>query len=134
MLFLSGCTSKGGLALRTDYLTPAYLASNSVDAPDPNLPCFYGQQIVVHWTLAKSCMKKGPKLFLTVRFGDRSMQTVEFPLCNFSGYYVYQLVGASYLEKQGILSYKAEIFTSSGQILSSWRHHIWADIIEIQEE
>lgn len=117
--------------MRTDFLTPDYLASAHIDTPDPCGPCFYGEQIVVRYAFPKSCLREDPLLQLTIRFKDRSLETLSIPLCKARGYYIYQIIDGLYFEKGGILSYKAQILTSSGEEILEWRHHIWADIVNL---
>ncbi len=133
-LLVVGCSTSKGLHLRSDFLTPNYLASERINTPDPERPCFYGQQIVVHWRLPRRCLSLNPTLLLSIRFGDHSLEVISFPLTTARGYWTYQLVDCHYFDKEGILSYKAQIVTSTGEEIAEWRHHIWADIIDISED
>ncbi len=130
-LLFSGC-NRIPLSCRSEYLGPNYLASAAIDTPDPLQACFMGQQIVVRWNLPSQAPCP-TTLRLSVRFGTREIETFTTPINNRNGYWIFRLLNQDYVCKQGIVSFKAEIFNGD-VLLSSWRHFLWADIIEISPD
>ncbi|MCB1180405.1 MAG: hypothetical protein KDK55_00080 [Chlamydiia bacterium] len=121
------------LQIRSDFLTPAYLGGEQIDTPDPRRHCFYGEQVVVRWVIPKRYLGLDPTLELTVRYGDRTIESFRVSVRKTRGFWVYQLTEERYSCKGGILSYKAEIFTDS-EVIARWQHHIWADRIAAPDE
>lgn len=128
-LLLYGC-HRAPLHCRTEYLYPDYLASTHVLTPDPCRKCFFGEQIVIKWDIERQCLPV--ELVLHVRYGNREQETVAWPIANPKGYQIYRLVNDDYWCSEGILSYKAELYKDGLQI-ADWEHHLWVEIIEIQE-
>lgn len=132
-LLLAGC-HRSYLDVRSEALYPSYLASEKIDAPDPNRLAFYGQQIVIHWRLPPDCFDAYPfEILLTIRYKDFTFQTFSYPISDRRGYWVYQLLNDEYWEKGGILSYKVELYKED-ELFDEWQHHVWADWIEISKE
>ncbi len=124
--FLGGCHR---LQVRSEPIFPSYLASERVDTPDLRRLCYYGEQIVVHWTLPRTDFKES-YLRIQIRYGDRTVESYESPITCFRGYWTLRLVNEEFWTKRGFLAYKVELF--EGDVLKEcWQHQIWADIIEI---
>jgi len=129
-LLFAGC-HRAPLHCRSEYLYPDYLASEHVLTPDPCRNCFYGQQVVVNWSLPGHCVPL--ELVLHVRYGTREQATFTWPITRARGYRIYRIINDEYWCREGIVSFKAELY-QDGVILTDWSHHLWVDIIEIQEE
>lgn len=115
------------LTARSEYLYPEHLASNHIGTPDPCRFCYYGQQVIVSWHLAQKCC---PDLLqLDVRYGNRCTDTITWPVHLSQGYRIYRLINDEYWCRDGIVSFKATLYRD-GEILTSWTHHLWADVIE----
>lgn len=124
LLVLSGC-NRTYLACRSEYLTPKFLASERINTPDPARDCYYGEQVIVRY---KGCYDDEVCLRLTIRYGNKTTEIIEEKLSIPKGYFIYQLINADYWEREGIVCYKVELF-QRGELLESWRHHVWVDII-----
>lgn len=124
-----GCY-RAPLVCRSEYLYPDYLASEHVLTPDPCRRCFYGQQIVVKWDVKRSCLPLD--LVLHVRYGTRDQATFTWPVAFSQGFRVYRLINDEYWCKEGIISYKAELY-KDGVLITDWEHQLWVEIIEIQD-
>lgn len=119
------------LKVRSEGLYPSYLSSEKINTPDPDRNAFYGEQIVIHWKIPPECFRPDAYFIcLTLRFGDHTFETIYHTPSDWKGYWVYQLLNASYWEKEGILSYKVELYEEE-LLFADWKHHIWADWIEV---
>lgn len=132
-LVLGGCQSRY-LTCRSEYLYPQYLASERVNTPDPNRECYYGQQLIVHWNIPRSCMGLEPIfLRLQVRYGNREIETLNVPIKKRRGWKIHRFVNQDYWCRGGILAFKAELIRAD-QVLDDWTHYLWTDIIEVSSE
>lgn len=118
LLLASGCT-RSALEVRSQYLNPSYLASCKVDTPDPNLLCFYGQEIIIHYNAPIPA-----QLTLQVRMCDRTVRIFTKQLTKSSGYTNWRVMAP-----EEFLSYKLEL-VHEGKVIACKRHHLWADIID----
>lgn len=126
----TGC-HHSSLSCRTEYLYPDHLASEKTLTPDPCRLCFYGQQVILHWNLPHCCPPD--ELVLHVRYGTREQGTFRWSLhANARGYRIYRLVNDDYWSKEGIVSYKAELFCGE-ELIDAWTHHLWTDVIEVRD-
>jgi hypothetical protein len=118
------------LILQSSYLNRTQLASFYIETPDPQLQFpLVGQYILAQWYLPKTYLCfTDLHLLLTIRFGNRSEIQEKIYIWKTKGWYQYFLRGQEFLDKQGILTYKA-ILVGSGQILESWQHQLWAEKI-----
>lgn len=133
VLFCVGCCGSGPLRVRHVYLDPRHLASSHVETPDPRKCTFYGQQLIINWKLPQRCRSlEDLHVLLTVRYGTHEMDEVKIPICRLSGQHVYRLMACEYRERCGIVTYKVEI-VGNGQVLHTWNHQVWTELIEFEE-
>ena len=132
--FLSSCCFRPFLTCRSEYLYPSYLASVQVNTPDPDGVCFYGQQIIISWNFPQKCLEKPLNLTLSIRYGDRELETISIPMKNKRGNWIYRLINQEYWCKEGILSFQARIQSADGEIYEEWSHSLWAPLIQISSE
>ncbi|MCH9627067.1 MAG: hypothetical protein S4CHLAM2_07010 [Chlamydiales bacterium] len=128
-LLFVGC-QRLPLDCRSEYLYPEYLASEQVLTPDPFRLCFYGQQVIVYWNLPGRCHPT--ELRLHVRYGTREQTTLSWPIDFSKGYRIYRLINEEYWCHEGIVSFKAELYENENLIID-WAHHLWTDIIQLNE-
>ncbi len=114
---------------RLEELRPIYLASFHLGTPDPALSWFEGEQLVVRWKLLPESLS-GVQGRAWLRFCDYSVCELSFPVLGRQGYWRYRLLADEYFCKGGILSYKIEIGNDEN-VIASTRHHLWADIIDV---
>ncbi len=115
--------------MRSEYFRENYLASEEIDTPDPYRHCFRGQQVIVHW--AQPCRACG-EIALTVRYGNREIETLCHPIEKKCGYWIYRLLNDDYWSRGGIVSYKVELY-QEGTLVDHKEHHLWAEIITIAD-
>lgn len=123
----TGC-QRTYLSCRSEYLHPTYLASTRVETPDPEIPYFYGQQILVHWKLPKSCMEKPVTLLFRVRYGNREIEEIATPITTYRGWWIHRLIDEDYWCKEGVISFQAQLLQED-QVVDEWTHFLWTEII-----
>lgn len=133
-LLLCSC-GKSCLTIQTDYLTYKNLASYYVGTPDPrqNVPTV-GQRLIISWSVPKAWLSyENLHLEVTIRFRNREEVVETFYISKTRGTYVFALLNCDYFAKRGILTYKIDLI-GGDCILEEWRHKIWADLIQINQE
>ncbi len=127
---LGGCLAPS-LSCRSEYLYPNYLASEQIDTPDLLRGCYYGQQLLVHWRVPRSCLPI--TLLLKVRYGNREVEIYKEELTKSRGWRIHRLINQEYWERGGILSFQAQLIREE-RVIASWTHSLWAEIIEVCSE
>lgn len=129
---LSGC-SRHMLEVRSQYLHPELLASWQVNTPDPCKECFEGQEVIVRWKVPPAYFCEDLKLVATFRYGNRELGEVVVPLKKSSGFWTYRLINADYWNKCGLVAYKVDL-CAQGEVIYTWKHHVWSEIINATRE
>jgi hypothetical protein len=89
--------------------------------------------IVMDWRVPKDVLDKSPTLDLYVIFGNYTEQKFHYPIKTRMGFKTYKDLNEEFVEKKGIIAYRAEIRLSDGSIYKSWKHQLWAELITIDE-
>lgn len=134
LIFFSSC-QKYGLEVRRQRVDHTYLASTHVGSPDPRQerpPC--GQMVVIEWWVPREVLCQNPKICLNLILWDYTQRTVVFPIDKRIGYETYFIIGEDFETTCGIITYKAEIITEDGCVFRDWKHQLWVDLIQIEEE
>lgn len=124
-LLCGGCQRDLSLSCRSEYLYPEYLAGEQIALYGSSSPCFYGQQVVIYWRCCPPA-----ELRLHVRYGTGEQENVSWCLSRSHGYHIYRLLNEEYWSREGIVSYKAELY-QDGELLADWSHYLWADLIQL---
>jgi len=133
LLFLCGC-EKYYLSIKREYVDRDQLASTYVGSPDPrqkNPPV--GQELTMEWRLSPEAMNEQLQLVLHVLYRDYSRKTFTYPVNRRRGVITYALLNEEYNEKEGLLTYKAEIVDSTGQVIKEWKQILWTGLITLEE-
>ena len=131
---LAGCR-RYYLEVSQQIINQATLASTHVGSPDPRqCPPPYGRRLIISWQVPKEIFDPNPHLDLNVMFWNYTEERYTFTMEAKRGYVLYSLIGDEYLEKRGILSYKAQLVTQSGQVYRSWKQQLWVDLIKVEDE
>lgn len=133
-LLTCSCTIQR-LRAHTEYRTIQRLASIHVGTPDPRILTFQeGQQLVVSWNLCPNFSSYSTVwLDIYVRYGDHTDYSFQVPLDKKMGRYIYSLLGDEYCSKQGIESYRVDLF-ADGILLDQQLHPLWVERIVFEEE
>lgn len=135
LLTLLVSCGKGHLSVRQEWIDGRYLASTYVKTPDPRQahpPT--GQKLIVQWWVPSQVLENHPKLLLKIIYWDFTEKTITFPITKRVGYETYTLLDKEYEEKQGLLTYRAEIVTDDDKIYQEWTHKLWVNLIKIDNE
>jgi len=128
-VLLTGCY-KNHLYVQQESLDINFLASSKIGTPDPtreNPP--RGQRLLIRWNFPTDLFERELTLHVMVRFWDnseeeqqvavetkRSNTALAFPLKAARGH---------------ILTYRVVAKDGEGQIVSSWNHPLWTELIQI---
>jgi hypothetical protein len=128
-----GC-QKYYLTLYQEKVDETSLASTYVGTPDPRQkdPPI-GQKLIIEWQIPGELLEKHPFISLQVIYRDYSEAQYVYPLSYKSGYTVYLLDGEEYQKTRGLLSYKAELKTSEGEVFRTWQHQLWVPVIRLEQ-
>lgn len=131
---MAGCR-RYYLEVSQQIINQEYLASTHVGSPDPRQsPPLYGRRLIISWQIPQEIYDQNPHIDLDVMFWNYTEERIPFTLGAKRGYVLYTLIGEDFLNKKGILSYKAELVTQSGQVYRSWKQQLWVDLIKVEDE
>ncbi len=121
--------------MRRQKVDQNYLASTHVGSPDPRQECPpCGQMVVIEWWVPKEILSQNPRICLQMILWDYTKRVVEFPIDRRIGYETYFVIGEDFETTCGIITYKAEIITGDGCVFRDWKHQLWVDLIQMEEE
>lgn len=128
LLALTACTNPP-LSVFTEYISVESLPSYRIGTPDPHLYCpDFGEKIHISWAIPQDTCLENLEIRLFLRFGNGEDEELSYTLSERSGTLIFRLLNKAYSEKQGVFTYKIELY--SGQILlSTWLHQLWAEKI-----
>lgn len=118
------------LSVRSESLRPSYLASEHINTPDPLRSCYFGQQILVFWKLPKECTLQNKYLVLKLRYQDRTLEEVVYPITKTQGCWIYRRVNENYWNHGEALAYQVELYDDD-LLVERWNHHLWVDILNL---
>lgn len=134
LLVMAGC-QKYGIVARRQKVDPTYLASTHIGSPDPRqADPPNGQMVIVEWWVPPELFAQNPKICLHLVFWDYTERKIQFPIDRRVGYETYFILGDDFLTTCGILTYKAEIITDDGCVFRDWKHQLWVNLIQVEEE
>ena len=132
LCFLCGC-EKYYLSVKREAVTRERLASTYVGSPDPrqkNPP--KGQELIMEWRLPEEALQEKLVLVLDILYKDYSKGIISHPIDRKRGIFTYSLLNNEFKEKEGLLTYKAEIRNQEGEIIQQWKQQLWTELIEIE--
>lgn len=131
-LFLFCSCGKYYLSVKRESVDQSNLASTFVGSPDPrqkNPP--RGQELIMEWRLSRDFAEEGMTLVLDVLYKNYAQESFSYPISRRRGVITYSLLGDEYKEKEGLLTYKAEIRDKEGTVLHEWKQQLWTELIVI---
>ncbi len=130
----AGC-SKYYLAVDQQWIDVRYLASTFAKSPDPRqAKPPLGQMLVFEWYLPKEVIREEPMLQVDVILWDYSTRHLDIPIKRRMSTTTFKLLNEEYDKSGGILTYKAQIVTKSGEVFREWKHQLWVKLITLDEE
>lgn len=135
LLLLTSCATDR-LMVRSEVVDEEFLASHHCSTPDYfRRGCFLGEQLVIGWRVPEYYIKeRGARLVVVIRYRNQEVQTYTIPIRGERAQCIYRLIGCDYFATEGILTYKAEIVAADGEVLESWRHHVWVEYIGFADD
>lgn len=124
-LFLAGCY-RGHLYVQQEWVDRNFLASTHVGTPDPR-QCepMEGQRLLIAWDFPRSLYSCGLTLLATVRFWDEKEEVRTIPLVRRRG------AEAFFFPGEKILTYRVDVVASNGEVIESWLHQFWIELIDV---
>ncbi len=134
LLLFTGCRQYY-LSVCQEWVDVRYLASTNVGTPDPRQdhPPI-GQMLILDWRVPKEIFKKKPEVVLDLILWDYTTRQIRIPIKRRMDFATYRLFNEDYEKTGGILTYKAEIVTSDGQVFRQWKHQLWVNLITVSDE
>ena len=133
-LLLLGC-QRHYLSVSQQWVDAEYLASSQIGSPDPRKehPPL-GQLLIIQWYLPRHLLAQHPQVELDLIFWDYTTKKVTFPIKSPADWATYRCFNEEYQQKQGILTYKAAIVTEEGKIFRQWKHQLFVNLIEVDQQ
>lgn len=131
-LFLFCSCAKYYLSVKRESVDQNSLASTYVRSPDPrqkNPP--RGQELIMEWRLPRGFSQEKVTLVLDVLYKNYTQETFFYPISRRRGVITYSLLGNDYKEKEGLLTYKAQIRNEEGFVIQEWKQQLWTELIVI---
>ncbi len=126
---LCGCSTRKHLSVLNEPINQQRLASVHVNAPDPLHELnAHGQRLYVSWALPRSYKNSQLNGILKVRFNVSEQANIPFKIDRLRGTMTYQIINEEYFQKEGIQSYKVQIF-SDGKEIDAYVHSMWTELI-----
>jgi hypothetical protein len=128
-LLFAGCI-KQSLYVQQESLDVTFLASSRVGTPDPRQddpPC--GQRLLIAWNFARALFEENLTLQITVRFWDTSEEKLSLSIAKKRAQSA--LFFPMKEERGRILTYQVQVVTEDGQIIETWKHPLWTELIQI---
>ena len=129
-VFLLGCGPC--LSVKKEWIDKHSLASVYVGSPDPrkeNPPI--GEKLLIKWNISEKEMRENPTLVVKILYKDLSQDILLHPVSKRCGFFTHSLSGKKYREKEGYLTYKAEIQGEGGVVFKEWKQHLWIERLTI---
>lgn len=131
LLLLCGC-EKYYLSVKRELVNRDRLASTYVGSPDPrqkNPP--KGQELTLEWRLPEEALQEKLVLVLDLIYRDYTRKSICHPIDRKRGIFTYSLLNQELKEKEGFLTYKAEIQNEKGEVIKQWKQQLWTELIII---
>lgn len=130
-LFLAAGCVRTPIHVIQEQVNQAMLASSFAQTPDPlRREDISGQRLLISWRLPKSYSMAPPwSLELQVIFKDLSQEQYTYAISRRSGTIEFDLLGPSYRDTKGLLTYQILLKDREGQTVSVWRHRLWFTLI-----
>lgn len=126
-----GCY-KRHLYVQQEWVNANYLASSKVRTPDPRQehPPI-GQNLLVAWDFPKSLFQRNLTLVATVCLWNITQKVITYPIERMRDCTSFFFANDTPGSDQRILTYRIQIFTADGELVETWEHHFWTELIDI---
>jgi len=117
--------------VQQEWVDRNFLASTHVGTPDPrqeNPP--EGQRLLIAWDFPRSIFEKQLHLVITVRLWDNTQKVVVHPMERKRDFTALFFPNKASNERS-ILTYRVQVFDKEDQLIETWNHHFWTELIDI---
>ncbi len=119
--------------MQQEWVDAEFLASSKIKTPDPrqdNPP--NGQRLLVGWKFPQNLFDEKLTLVTTVRLWDNSEEMFYQPIEQKWGYAAYYFPSGDCIERR-ILTYRIEVINEEDEVIETWDHHFWTELIELSK-
>lgn len=122
---MTGCY-RHHLYVQQEWVDRNFLASSHVGTPDPRqAKPPEGQRLLIAWDFPRSIFQKELTLEVSVRFWDDTQRNFHCQLQKKRSYTAY------FFENEKILTYRVRVIAKDGEVIDTWKHHFWTELIEV---
>lgn len=130
LLSLSACANPP-LSVFTEYISVEAFPSYRIGTPDPRLYCpDFGEKLHITWAIPQDTCLEDLEIRLFLRFGNGDDEQFDYTLLDRSGTLIFPVLNEAYAEKQGVFTYKIELYAEN-ILISTWFHQLWAERITL---
>ncbi len=86
------------------------------------------------WDFPKSLFIQELTLHVTVRLWDQTETTSSLPVQHKRDAVALFFPCSSLDKEKRILTYKIEVVNGKGELLETWKHHFWTELIQLDNE
>jgi len=127
VMCLVGCY-KDHLYVQQEWVNDKWLASSKVGTPDPRKGRVQdAERLLIAWDFPKSLFDEGLTLLVTVRLWNNTEQFLKIPVER-KRYYDALTFPCKDRDLR-ILTYRIQVENNTGQIIETWKHHFWTELI-----
>ena len=126
---LSGCY-KNHLYVQQEWIDEFYLASTKIGTPDPardDPP--EGEKLLIAWDFPKSLFDQSLTLKTIVRLWDNTQKEFDLPIER-----TRDVTDLFFPSSNKILTYQIQVVNNKGEIIETWDHQFWTQLIQIDPE
>ena len=116
--------------MQQECLDASFLASSRIGTPDPrqeNPPC--GQRLLIAWCFPEDLFLQHLTLQVRVRLWDNSEVLEKLVVTTKQSHKA--LFFPSTGQDRRILTYRIDVTTEEGEVIETWKHPLWTDLIQI---
>lgn len=113
-----------------DYLASAYVKTPDFRQEQPP----YGQKIHILWNFPKNLYYQNLSINLRVRFWDNSEENLSHKINKRFGSISFFFKNPLRLKQKNILTYRVQIMNDKEEIVETWNHQLWTELINIDQE
>ncbi len=132
-VFLFSSCNRYYVEIHRQRINAGYLASTSVNTPDPRR-CDppLGEMLVIEWLVSMEIMEKNPQIRLYAISWDNEERVYTWPIKKRKGYRTFSVLNDDFIRTGGLLTYRAEIITEDGEVFREWKHQMWVNLIKAE--
>jgi len=121
---------KNHLYVQQQVVDREFLASSYVGTPDPRqMHPPMGQRLSIGWNFPTDMFEEELTLVCTVRFWNQEQIVNEFLLESRRGSEAFFFPADD--KEHRILTYRVDVRNCEGEIVETWKHHFWTELIEV---